>query len=755
MPARRKGGLRMQSRWVGTERSADIAAVAATQASGTVPGSPRRRILRNSAEAATLLLAAFLLLHAAPARAQSADSTAGPVGPAGAFATILRFEDRRETDPGLLLLLADQDARVRARAAMALGRIGRAADVLPLAPLLGDPDPAVRRDAAFALGEIEDSLAAVPLEKLLRSGTEKDAETRALCVEGLGKHRTGAAAVRSALRDPAPAVAAAALHAGWQVPGTDPLAQAIDLSLSDDQGVRRASACCLMRLLGIKPSGRTAVPEVTPIGADARARAVARLRELASSPDPQVRIYSVRGLATAIDDTTTAALTSRVRDADWRVRVEAVRALASPGRSVRPRVLRKLWKDGNGNVQIVAVEALATLGPEKEAIRRLQRALHDPSRRIREAAFGALLKRYRASGDPMTGPAIDAVEAISLEMQGQKDWSLRVLAADGAVLLPLDLSLPILERMVRDEPRVARAAVDPLLQRHARLHAGPILAQVGTDLQVFLSAPDPVLRALTIESLGTIFADTSLAIDASDWMGLEMILDQSRRYAVEYDRVPDVRLAVVEAARLHATRQEMRRILGVCAADPDYLVRRAAAGALRGAGQVPPREPEPVETGMTAAEYEQILRWAEKDHWAVLETAEGTIVVRLSSREAPLTCWNFDRLARQGFFDRSRWHRVVPDFVLQAGCPRGDGFGSSDHTIRCEINRQRYTTGTLGMALSGKDTGSSQFFLTHSDQPHLDGRYTVFGQVESGIAAAGLITQGANLWSIRVVDVKP
>ena len=693
-----------------------------------------------------------------------------PPAPAGTPATVISdisgdaidlpariawFEDRRESSPDLLALLAHPETSVRARAARAIGRIGRVADVPPLAQLLRDPDATVRREAAFALGEIEDSSAAAVIEAHLLSDTESDADTRALCVEGLGKLRAGATAIRSALHDPEPAVEAAALHAAWQVPGTEPLARAIDLSLGNDPAVRRAAACCLMRLLGVRPSGRTAVPEVVPVDAEARARAVARLRELVTCPDAQVRISAVRGLAGTVDQTTTKILAPRLSDVDWRVRVEAARALATPGRSVRPRLLRPLWEDRNGNVRIIAVEALATLGPSKDAIRLLRGFFHDPNLRIRAAAFGALLARYRASGDPMTGPAIDAVETASLEMQGQTDWTLRALAADGASLLPLDLALPILDRMIRDEPRVARAAVDPLLQRQARLHAGPILAQVGADLQRLLSSSDPVLRAVTIESLGTILADTTLAVDAYDWMGLEMILDQSRRYSAEYDHVPDVRLAVVEAARQHPARPEMRRILSACALDPDYLVRRSAVAAMRDAGQEPPRDPEPVETGMTAAAYEPILRWAEADHWAVLETEEGSIVVRLFSRDAPLTCWNFAELARKGFFDRGRWHRVVPDFVLQAGCPRGDGYGSSDHTIRCEINRRRFTAGVLGMALSGKDSGASQFFITHSDQPHLDGRYTVFGQVERGEETAGRITQGANLWSIRVVDAQP
>lgn len=701
------------------------------------------------------LPAMILLSSPRPAEASATAFPDLPGDTTGVAARITWAEDRRESGPDLLRLLAAPEAPVRARTSRALGRIGRAADVPPLAMLLREPDATVRREAAFALGEIEDTSAAAVIETHLLSKIEGDAETRALCIEALGKLRAGAAAIHAALQDPEPAVVTAALHAAWRVPRVEPQTRAIELSLTEDPAVRRAAACCLMRLLGAQPSGRTAVPEVAPLDAESRARAVARLRELVSCPDAQVRIWAVRGLAATLDQTTTNVLAARITDVDWRVRVEAVRALAATGRSVRLRILNPLWKDRNGNVRIIAVEALATLGPANEAIRRLRGFFHDPNPRIRAAAFGALLARYRASSDPMTGPAIDALEAASLEMQGQTDWTLRALAADGASLLPLDLVLPILDRMIRDEPRVARAAVDPLLQRHARLHAGPILAQVGTDLQRLLSSSDPVLRAVTIESLGTIFADTTLVVDASDWLGLEMILDQSRRYSAEYDRAPDVRLAVIEAARPHPARPEMRRLIEACALDPDYLVRRAAAQAMREAGQEPPRPPEPVETGMTVADLEPVLRWAQADHWAVLETEEGSIAIRLFSREAPLTCWNFARLAREGFFDRGRWHRVVPDFVLQAGCPRGDGYGSSDRTIRCEINQRRFTAGTLGMALSGKDTGASQFFITHSDQPHLDGRYTAFGQVERGEETAGRLTQGANLWSIRVVEAKP
>ena len=208
----------------------------------------------------------------------------------------------------------------------------------------------------------------------------------------------------------------------------------------------------------------------------------------------------------------------------------------------------------------------------------------------------------------------------------------------------------------------------------------------------------------------------------------------------------------MEVAAQRPSRNGLRRVLELGDADSEYLVRLTAAAALRQAGLPVPRKPEPAESGRTMSDYASVLQWARREHRALIYTAAGMIDVRLFGEQAPLTCWNFARLARDHFFDRGHWHRVVPDFVLQDGCPRGDGYGGSPENIRDEINRERFLPGTLGMALSGKDTGSSQFFLTHSDQPHLDGRYTVFGRIERGQPVADEVSQGAGIDSIRVVE---
>ena len=99
------------------------------------------------------------------------------------------------------------------------------------------------------------------------------------------------------------------------------------------------------------------------------------------------------------------------------------------------------------------------------------------------------------------------------------------------------------------------------------------------------------------------------------------------------------------------------------------------------------------------------------------------------------------------------FHRVVPNFVIQGGDPRGDGSGGPGHQIRCEINQRPYVRGTLGMALDGKDTGGSQFFITHTPQPHLDGGYTVFGQVVEGMDLVDQVVQGEVIRQVRVLEL--
>ena len=187
---------------------------------------------------------------------------------------------------------------------------------------------------------------------------------------------------------------------------------------------------------------------------------------------------------------------------------------------------------------------------------------------------------------------------------------------------------------------------------------------------------------------------------------------------------------------------------------PDYLLRLRAAALLQpaaGAGTDAERI-QTVAVRYRLPDYRRALARVGKRVVATVETDKGAFSIELLADDAPLTVDNFVELARQNFFRDVAFHRVVPNFVVQGGDPRGDGNGGPGYQIRCEINEASYDRGAVGMALSGKDTGGSQWFVTHSPQPHLDGGYTVFGRVVSGMEVVDSIARGDRIRSVTVTE---
>ncbi|MBF2086022.1 MULTISPECIES: peptidylprolyl isomerase [Thermoleptolyngbya] len=136
---------------------------------------------------------------------------------------------------------------------------------------------------------------------------------------------------------------------------------------------------------------------------------------------------------------------------------------------------------------------------------------------------------------------------------------------------------------------------------------------------------------------------------------------------------------------------------------------------------------------------------------AIMETEKGTITLELFDQDAPNTVKNFVDLSNKGFYDGLNFHRVIPDFVIQGGCPNGDGRGGPGYTIKCETagNPHKHQAGSLSMAHAGKDTGGSQFFICHSPQPHLDGKHTVFGKTED-MDVVNAIRPGDKILSVKI-----
>lgn len=145
-----------------------------------------------------------------------------------------------------------------------------------------------------------------------------------------------------------------------------------------------------------------------------------------------------------------------------------------------------------------------------------------------------------------------------------------------------------------------------------------------------------------------------------------------------------------------------------------------------------------------------------KTYTATLETSQGTIVVDLFPREAPKTVNNFVFLAREGFYDGTKFHRVISDFMIQGGDPTGTGTGGPGYKFEDEFSgnpHKHNKAGVLSMANAGRNTNGSQFFITHVPTPHLDGKHTVFGQVRSGQSVVNTVKQGDLLKSVKIEEI--
>jgi cyclophilin family peptidyl-prolyl cis-trans isomerase len=266
--------------------------------------------------------------------------------------------------------------------------------------------------------------------------------------------------------------------------------------------------------------------------------------------------------------------------------------------------------------------------------------------------------------------------------------------------------------------------------------------EAATVLLDRLKAEDPVVRAAAATAIGELKPDGAVAA-----------------LTEAYQRgIPDATY-VARASALTALATfgptDAVPVLTSALQDKDWAVRLRAAGLLK---QLDPQSDADIRIRPAPSVFASDIYRAERlvnppvSPQVFIEMDRGTIQLELAVLEAPLTCENFVTLARKGFFDGLSVHRVVPNFVIQSGDPRGDSEGGPGYTIRDELNQRPYLRGTLGMALDWADTGGSQFFITHSPQPHLDAAYTAFGHVVSGMEIVDQIEQGDVIKRVRIYD---
>ena len=619
-------------------------------------------------------------------------------------AQLIMMEDARLYEPLATKQIIDGGKDLQARLALSLGRIGDPQATGTLVELLGHRSEAVRYSAAFGLGLLANSETE---SALVVAVIDDDRQVATRAIEALARSSVPLERVR-ALLDELPATEADArlMPVLFRFTAEEIPTVAVPALKSDDPATRRWAVYALARR--------------NP------AAAVEELREFLDDPDPWIRGWTARALGAAGGGEDLELLLPLLAAPEATPVIQALRAggrLVADGRVAAAETwrseLRRLLSDPRPGVRLTAIETSGYWLLDDELGDSLQRFFEAGNRRERELALMALA----VGGDPRADAAVR--EASRSTDRAIRSQAVRVAARLG--------SEAIVEGLVDDDEPAVRLAV--LEARITDENPDPKV------LRAMLLDGDPVVRAAVLEVL------SRHPVVSLEELVLAMNGPPSHRF-------PDLRIYGARALSARAAEPLERggaiAQLEELAADPELLVRRAANAALAELG----RETSAighVNTRRDLRAYRAIAAHAVDERRVELKLEAGSLMLRLTCDLAPLACFNFLQLANQGYYDGLEFHRVVPNFVVQVGDPRGDGWGGPGYTIRDEYSPMPYKRGVLGMARSGPDTAGSQFFITLSHQPHLDGNYTAFGEVVAGEDLLDGIVQGDKIVAVREV----
>ncbi|MBT1685356.1 peptidylprolyl isomerase [Dawidia soli] len=604
------------------------------------------------------------------------------------FVKIADLQDRRQTD-SLLVYLAHDHAGYRQAAALAFASVQDSAAVEKLGASLKDAEVSVRLAAAYALGQTVSRGSAQLLSGFIH---EKDDSVRAVMLEAYGK----VAARYKALEDPQAFRDTTTLGSAmvWSLYRAA-VRNKVDTTYSViPYNLLEAGAPTWARFGAAQYFSRP----TTPAG-----RYTDRLIAAAKhDPDALVRMSAALALKKAKADTIVKVLTGIITaDKDYRVRVSAVRALqAFPLEHTWP-ALQNALLDQSLQVQVAASEVMIAVAAKQQAV-----VIAESARAARDARVKANL--YEAA---LVAGAGDKVLQEVMELAKKESDPYHKAFLIGALGQSLTAYTFLHQQLLAaDTPVVRSSAAEALIGLN--------------DHKDFPAKLKPVFAGL--------YKD---AINTGDAAVIGIVAGVLADSALGYKQV------VKDFSFLRAAREKLSLPRDNEAIQP----LEAALAHFEG------RKAPAVKN-----EFNHPIDWAlvgtiARDQKVRIQTTKGDIVVRLLVEEAPGSVANFVALLQQGYFDKKFFHRVVPNFVIQAGCNRGDGWGSEDYSIRSEFSGRRYTTGSVGFASAGKDTEGTQWFITHSPTPHLDGRYSIFAEVVSGMDVVDTVEVGDQIVRIALV----
>jgi HEAT repeat protein/cyclophilin family peptidyl-prolyl cis-trans isomerase len=628
---------------------------------------------------------------------------------------ILENERKLEAEPAVKLssFFKSKDASIRSRAILATGRIGNPIILPALQSLTKDASADVRAQVAFALGQIH-SRRGLPLVIALLK--DSDQNVQRLAIEALGK--IGALESVSeiipfldhqeaALREQA----ALALALIKDRNTTDTL---IDRAKKDDQA-QWSYVYALYRL-----ADRRAIPVLHEV--------LSHPADSPSTGDPSSILFALKTFWTLKEPLTDAEYKSLLQHSDQRVRQNALDVAAAAGKNNVCNLIQDAIATASSNTRSKSVETMGALGCG--TIDERFKLLSDPDVTVRAAAIQLIQKKEK-----------DELLPIFQHAVSDESWIVRERAARAIPGMGRDYAFILLQKLMADQDSAVRlAAIESL---------GEYMPQAAETLEPLLKSADFAIRATAADILSK----------TGDPKYIPMLIDA---YAMSTNPVEiEGRASILDALSLY---HDSRVISALTAAlnDPEYTVRQRAIEALKKVngnelyqdGALHPLDDFLFPAGKvsmeTQSKYAADFGNAVPDFFAEMQLEKGTVVIRLLGKEAPTHVLNFKNLVEKKIYDGLRIHRVVPNFVIQGGDPRGDGWGSAGSILHDQMNHLVYKRGSVGMPLAGKDTGGSQFFITMSRQPHLDGNYTIFGEVVSGMEFVDSTEIGDRIKSVRI-----
>jgi cyclophilin family peptidyl-prolyl cis-trans isomerase/HEAT repeat protein len=627
------------------------------------------------------------------------------------------------------------DARVRLAACVALGRIQDIAATDVLIERLDDSDAAVVRQAAWALRQLRGADEAtqhriqaaavqhidlVPLEEswmFVDILTQHGGTGSSLIVGNLMAHGLVASAGSTARPPRVEGLAAQALAA---------IDDRIARNILGDLGP-------LTNRTGEAPWRIAWAFSTAPDSSYYRSAL-----SLLEHHDAVARAAGARALEDLGIDKANESLIRTLTDFDWEVRAASLRALGELGGAATIPFCVSMLEDRHPLVREAAMRALLHLGSITH-LGLIEEATEDPAAAVRLLACELLAREgseeqrlaawQRARSDSIDFVRSDALQ-FAVAALGEK-------AGIDSLLSALD------QGNIRDRSQAAAAL--------GTTGAGDDKAgRIRTGLEKALEDTDPVVATLAAEAIGERGLSASLPALRRAW-------DTRPRTHADHD----VLLGIADAAAMLAEQPQQRRAAGLEAllelavqADDPRIVLLGRTGLASLAGAATPQEPAP--HARVAPEPPAQLPQIDLGQVRVrLVTRAGTAILELDGDMYPRTVGAFLNNIDAGLHDDGVFHRVVPAFVVQGGCPRGDGWGDAGESIPCEVGDLRYDReGIVGMAHAGKDTGGSQFFITHLPVPRLDGRYTAFGRVVEGMDVIDQIVRG-DRYRLERVDATP